>query len=339
MSKRKLTRIQTRRLSEQHAKRINRASRNNPLPDSASLGPERKGLVVAHFGTQVNVEDSETSQIERCHLRANLPPIVAGDYIIWRSGSTNGVVESMLPRTTSLMRPDNFGKLKPVAANIDQMLITLAPKPEPFANLIDRYLIAAEVNGIDPIILVNKVDILEGTIREKVLKISAIYSKLGYNVIDISAHTREGLADLEETLVAKTSIFVGQSGVGKSSLVKALCPDLEIKIGSLSNAKEKGRHTTTHSELFRFPKGGACIDSPGIREFGLWHVSEEDVTKGFIEINKAAKKCKFRNCRHKNDPGCAVRAAIKTKEISEQRYKSYLQIIASLSNVAMKNHS
>ncbi len=339
MSKRKLTKLQSRRLQEQHSKRIKRASVGDNSIDDSSLGPERAGLVIAHYGTMVNIEDEETGTVERCHLRANLKSIVAGDKIIWRSGKPIGVVVSVLSRNTELLRPDNFGKLKPVAANVDQMIITIAPKPEPFSNLIDRYLVAAEINRIVPVLVINKSDLLLGEIREKILKLSVIYSKLGYKVLTVSAHTESSLKDLRKQLTDKVSIFVGQSGVGKSSLVKSLIPEQDVKVGSLSDGKDKGRHTTTHSELFRFPSGGAFIDSPGIREFGLWHVDKEQVTRGFIEIGEAALHCQFRNCRHKNDPGCAVQAAVKEKKISAQRFKSYSQIIASLSDVDIKKQN
>ena len=338
MAKRKLSKNQTRRLKDKESASIRRAKAKSEFEDEA-LGPEREGLVIAHYGTQADIQDAQGKNIIRCHLRATIQSIVAGDEVIWRQGKDLGVVVSIQPRTTALHRPDSYGNLKAVAANVDQMIITIAPKPEPFTNLIDRYLVAAEVHGITPIIIINKSDLLVEFKRDAILRMSALYEKLGYRVIQVSAHQADTLAELEQTLIDKNSIFVGQSGVGKSSLVKALIPEKDIKVGDLSHSEAKGRHTTTHSQLFHFPKGGAFIDSPGIREFGLWHIEKEDVIEGFPELKEAASECKFRNCSHNKEPGCAIKAALKNALISEERFKNYQQIINTLSEVEIKKNT
>ena len=336
MAKRKLSKLQHRRRQKQESKSIHRALNNIELDDD-SLGPEKEGLVIAHFGTEVEVKDRLTQQHHRCHIRAKVSSLVAGDNVVWREGPKQGVIESCLPRNTLLSRPDAYGNLKPVASNVDQILITIAVKPEPFSNLIDRYLVAAETHQITPILVINKTDLLEEFKRDKILKLSALYERLGYRVLHVSANSNKGVDELQETLKDKISIFVGQSGVGKSSLVKALIPDLDIKIGSLSHTIDKGKHTTTHSQLFEFPLGGAFIDSPGVREFGLWHVEKDKVIDGFPELKEAASQCKFRNCSHNKEPHCGIKQALKANTISAERFHNYQHILASLDEVEIKN--
>ena len=143
------------------------------------------------------------------------------------------------------------------------------------------------------------------------------------------------MAQLQQWLSTGTAIFVGQSGVGKSSVIQYLLPDEEIKVGKLSEQVKKGRHTTTHARLYHFPTGGDCIDSPGIREFGLWHLTEDDVTAGFRELTPCMGQCRFRNCRHQQEPGCALQNAVTSGAISKERFQSYQLIVASLNDVTV----
>lgn len=312
---------------------------NAPEIDDSELGPELGGIVVSHFGTQVEVEKTDhPGETIRCHLRANLPPIATGDRIVWRLGRDMGVVVSVKPRNNTLVRPDSYGKLRIVAANIDLLVITIAPEPEPHNNLIDRYLAVAENLDIAPVILLNKLDMLNPEKHSYISTISASYQSLSYRVLKVSAHTGEGLDALSDHLRDKTSIFVGQSGVGKSSIIKTLLADkdLNIKIGQLSDQLQKGRHTTTFSQLYHFAEGGNCIDSPGIREFGLWHLSKEEVLSGFVELRDVAGTCRFRDCSHEMEPGCAIQAALESGGISKERFESYRRIISTLDTVTMK---
>ncbi|MEH6584867.1 MAG: small ribosomal subunit biogenesis GTPase RsgA, partial [Halioglobus sp.] len=278
MSKRKLTRKQAWRIEKIQAERAKRAAKRGASADEAlsagELGAEREGLVVAHFGTQVAVE-SAPGESQRCHMRANLEGLVTGDKVIWCEGEPTGVVVAQLPRDSVLSRPDSQGNIKPVAANIDQVIIVLAPLPQPHANLIDRYLVAAETVGIEPVILLNKTDLLDDveSRREEIDKLLAIYPTLNYRVLRASCKTADGLSELFTALEGRTSVFVGQSGVGKSSLVNELLPDIDLRVGALSESTQKGVHTTTTAQLFHMPTGGTLIDSPGIREFGLWHMT------------------------------------------------------------------
>lgn len=337
MSKRRLSQTQARRIKQKQRADADKVNKASVDIDEDSLGPEQKGRVVAHFGTQVDIE-SDHNCLVRCFLRANLGSIVTGDNIIWRASKTedNGVVVSCEPRQSLLSRPDSFGKLKPVAANVSQIFITVAPQPEVHTNLIDRYLVIAEINDISPVIIINKADLIDQDNKHTFSSIVQLYSSLGYKVLTISAHDKNDLVQLKDLLLDKTSIFVGQSGVGKSSIIQRLVPEKDILVGALSEANAKGRHTTTHSQLFHFAQGGECIDSPGIREFGLWHLHTDDVINGFIELRDVAQNCKFRDCIHEVEPGCAIRRALEEKTITQQRFDSYKRIIATLNDVEMK---
>ena len=275
--------------------------------------------------------ESEPGTSQRCHLRANLEGLVTGDRVVWCEGDPVGVVVAQLDRDNVLSRPDPYGKLKPVAANIDQILLVIAPYPEPHANLIDRYLVAAELVEIEPVILLNKTDLLadDPALQQQMDELLAIYPTLGYRVLYTFIKDR-GLEELHNALRERTSVFVGQSGVGKSSLVNVLLPDADLRVGALSESTQKGTHTTTTAQLFHLDGGGSLIDSPGIREFGLWHMTKEQVEQGFRELQPLLGTCKFRDCQHQQEPGCAVLGAVEAGDISARRMDSFRRIVASL---------
>ena len=307
MAKRRITHQQRRRIEDQRQQRKDRA--NDAVAAAQgdeALGPEQTGLVIEHFGRQLNVEASD-GQIVRCHLRANLDQLIAGDRVIWQRGSETGVIVAAQERRSVLTRPDSNGQPRPVAANIDQALIVIAPEPQAFANLIDRYLIAAEAHDIRALLVHNKSDIDTHPELDVMLE---RYKAIGYPVLRVSNKTGEGLAKLKAALRDQISIFVGQSGVGKSSLVNSLLPEANTAVGALSEATVKGRHTTTTAKLFHFPDGGDLIDSPGIREFGVQNLSRDEVDRGFCEFLPYMDRCRFRDCRHQSEPGCALLAAL-----------------------------
>jgi len=334
MSKRKLSRQQAWRIEKIQEERAQRAARRDSEAQRAltggELGPEREGLIVAHYGTQVAVE-SEPGESQRCHLRANLEGLVTGDRVVWCEGDPVGVVVAQLDRHSVLSRPDPYGKLKPIAANIDQIILVIAPFPEPHANLVDRYLVAAETVDIEPVILLNKTDLLEGEpdLQRQMDDLLAIYPTLGYRVLHTSIK-HSGLEELHGALRERISVFVGQSGVGKSSLVNVLLPEADLRVGALSENTQKGTHTTTTAQLFHLACGGSLIDSPGIREFGLWHMSRGQVEHGFREFRPLLGTCKFRDCQHQQEPGCAILGAVESGEISARRMDSYRRIVTSL---------
>ncbi|WP_136681412.1 small ribosomal subunit biogenesis GTPase RsgA [Neptunomonas sp. XY-337] len=337
MAKRKLTRRQAWRIEKIQEERTKRASRKDAQLDQqlegGDLGPEQEGLIISHFGKQVDVEvlaGGSTGEIVRCHMRTNLGQLVTGDRVVWRAGVDHGVVVAKLPRASELIRPTNHGDLKPVAANIDQIIITFSVEPMPFANLIDRYLVAAEISGITPVLLLNKTDLIDADNREYIEGLIERYESIGYQVITVSTVQKDGLSQLLAALDNKISVFVGQSGVGKSSLINELLPGVDIKVGALSEQTRKGRHTTTTARLFHFPNGGDLIDSPGIREFALWHIEPERLLEGFIEFRPFIGHCKFRDCKHEQEPGCAILKAIEEGHVSPSRMDSYQRILGSL---------
>lgn len=337
MSKRKLSRRQAWRIQKIQDERSQRANKRADFIDQqlseGELGDEQQGLVIAHYGSQIDVEclqGKDAGMIKRCHLRANIDQLVTGDKVIWRAGNPTGVVVASIPRESELCRPDIHGQLRPVAANIDTIVIVIALLPDPHPNLIDRYLVAAEAISITPIILLNKVDMLDEVTRPYIDELLSIYPKIGYELLEASTKNDDGLSQLKNRLQGHTSVFVGQSGVGKSSLINALLPGVDIKVGELSKVHDTGMHTTTTAKLFHFPDGGDLVDSPGIREFGLWHMEREEVLDGFIEFRPFLNNCKFRDCKHQCEPGCKILAALEDEEISPQRMASFESIANSL---------
>ncbi len=338
MSKRKLNRRQRWRVEKIQQERTARAQKRerdiSRQLNAGELSSEQLGLVIAHYGQQLDIEALEgedQGKVHRCFARANIDSLVTGDRVIWRAGANlTGVIEARLERRTSLTRPDNFGQLKPIAANIDHIIMVFAAEPEPHQNLLDRYLVAAETVGIPPILLLNKTDLINDQNRAHVEGLVALYQTLGYPVIRASTATQHGLDELLEVLAGRTSVLVGQSGVGKSSLVKMLLPDEEIRIQELSEHTRKGTHTTTTARLFHMPTGGDLIDSPGVREFGLWHIDVHQLEQGFIEFGPHLGYCKFRDCRHLEEPGCALKAAVEDGKIDPRRLDSYFLIRQTL---------
>ncbi|PKF70290.1 ribosome biogenesis GTPase RsgA [Pseudomonas fluvialis] len=338
MAKRQLSRRQSWRIEkiqeERSARAAKRESRALEELQGGDLGEEQNGLVIAHFGVLIEVEaldGEQAGQVFRCNRRSNLPALVTGDRVVWRPGNQqNGVIVALLPRHSELCRPDMRGQLKPVAANIDQIVIVFAPLPHPHANLIDRYLIAAEHAGIRPLLLLNKADLLDEHNSAHIDRLLATYRQLDYPLLEVSAQDGAGMDELRQRLDDRVSVFVGQSGVGKSSLVNGLLPGIDTRVGALSEQTGKGTHTTTTARLFHFPNGGELVDSPGIREFGLGHVSRQTIEEGFIEFRPLLGHCRFRDCKHDREPGCALLAALADGRIQEQRMHSYRHIIASL---------
>lgn len=339
MTKKKhLNNRQTDRIAVNQQKRLDRlekkAAKVEQQLEHTQLSAPEAGVVISRFGQHADVED-HNGAIERCNIRRTINSLVCGDKVVWRrslqpQGGISGVIEAVQERSSVLSRPDFYDGLKPVAANIDLLIIVSAVLPALSLNIIDRYLVAAEAMQIKPLLLLNKIDLLSTEERAVVDKQLEIYRKIGYEILLLSAKTGEGMAQLDEYLKSGTSIFVGQSGVGKSSLVNNLLPELQVVTREVSDGSGLGQHTTTVARLYHLPDGGELIDSPGIREFALWHLPPDEVLWGFKEFRPWLGRCKFRDCKHLNDPGCALHHAIEIEEISAERFDNYHKILLSM---------
>lgn len=273
-----------------------------------------------------------TGDVLRCSTRKNLPRTVCGDRVRWeQTGPREGVITAVEERRTVLARPDSQGRSRPVAANIDQIIVVIACKPSFEHGMLDRYLIAAELIGASPLIVVNKSDLLDSDSHAKLNARLSVYIAIGYALVFTSNRNADGLTALHRHLNGHTSILVGQSGVGKSSLVQSLLPDIDIRTGSLSRVTGLGRHTTTVAMLYHVPGGGDLIDSPGVRDFTLDRVEPGQIEKGFREFAPYLGRCRFHNCRHLSEPGCVVQSAVRDGAISKLRYENYRTTVEAMS--------
>lgn len=338
MAKQKLSKGQVRRVQANQQRKLRKE--NRPEPEDSLFGEAQEGQVISRFGQHADIEAADGS-VQRCNLRRTIKSLVTGDRVVWRAalqnneeGRVNGIVEAVHERESVLTRPDFYDGIKPIAANINQIVIVSAILPELSLNIIDRYLVACETLGVEPLIVLNKIDLLNDESRDQVNDLMNIYRNIGYRVLEVSGYTNEGIDALTAALAGRISIFAGQSGVGKSSLLNTLLPEnADILVNKVSDVSGLGQHTTTASRLYHFPHGGDVIDSPGVREFGLWHLTPEQVTQGYTEFRDYLGGCKFRDCKHGDDPGCALREAVENGEISAERFENYHRILESMAQV------
>ena len=337
MAKRRLTQrqrariqaIQQRRLQTAEARQKRKADQLMNALDGD--GHARHGLVIANHGPSQLVED-EHGEVRRCVPRQNLGvTLVSGDRALWLpAGDGEGVITALQARKTTLSRLHTGGENRPLAANVDRMLVVAAPKPALDEALIDRYLVAAERLGIEPVLIINKADLLNASTRPNLEKRTQVYQRLGYRVLYLSAKSGENIAAFHRLLPGHTTILNGQSGVGKSSLVRTLLPDRDIRIRAISAITGLGAHTTSTTTLYHVPTGGDLIDSPGVRNFELGELEPADVEHGYREFRDLPDACKFKDCRHQSEPGCAWRASLDRGEIDPGRYERMVKMRAEV---------
>lgn len=331
MAQRRLTGKQRQRIAKSQDERRRRLSKR--VADallSATDSDTRHGRVISRHGQHLLVQDEE-GRDHHCLFRQNLGEIVCGDRVLWQAASDDqGVVVSLLPRTSVLSRPDYSGRDKPLAANITQLVVVLAPKPAPTGYLTDQYLVAAELIGVKTLITLNKADLLDADEWETFQQRFGYYQDIGYPLTGVSARQQHSLESLMERLSNETSILVGQSGVGKSSLINALIPHQEETVGGLSEASGLGRHTTSVATLHFLHNGGEIIDSPGVRSFRLGKITREQLETGFREFAPYLRKCQFSNCSHRSEPGCTLIEAMSSGAIHPDRLKNFLHMAEQL---------
>ncbi len=293
------------------------------------------GTVIARHGALIRVQVDNRPLLVTA--RRNLtweggapesPKIVVGDRVSIDRSDSDGVVVSVRKRSSSLARKA-VGSPRPqvLAANVDQALLVFATKnPEPKSGLLDRFLVACHLADINPVIVFNKIDEGPGKVSRWVEN----YSRMGYTVLQVSARSAWGLGQVKRLLPDRTTLFCGPSGAGKSSLLNAVYPGFKLRVGGLSEATGKGRHTTTRAELMPLPFGGFVVDTPGLKEFGIWDISPEALQGAFVEIADSLGDCKFSNCSHVHEPQCGIRDAVEGGLIDRGRYRSYCQLLEEI---------
>ena len=286
-------------------------------------------IVISNFGNEILIRD-ETGNDHRAVTRSQIPALVTGDHVVWtQTANETAVIEELKPRHGVLSRAIKNNPEKIIVSNVDIALIVCAPKPAYKTGLIDRYLVACELAGITAMIVFNKSDLLTVEEYDAVINELSMYERIGYEIFYISTKEHSNIAQLRNSLNNVTAVLVGQSGVGKSSLIRELIPGAEPQIGDVSDATNKGRHTTTNSALYDINPTTHIIDSPGIREFGLRSLPADELAYGFREFKAVLGQCKFRDCTHHKEPGCAVAMAVKDGRISQKRWESFRTIADS----------
>jgi len=298
-----------------------------------------KGIVTKSTGSWYTVCDKNGGRVD-CRLKGKFRikgikstnPVTVGDYVKFEfeEGKNTGVINEIFDRKNYIIRKSvNLSKQTHIiASNIDiAFLIVTIDNPPTFPGFIDRFLATAEAYSIPTVILFNKIDLYSVDLMAKKEELEAIYKSIGYTCIDISATEKMNIDEVKTLMTGKTTMFSGHSGVGKSTLINAIEPLLNLKTAEISKVHKQGLHTTTFAEMFELSFGGFIIDTPGIKGFGVVDFKKEEITDYFPEFFKLKKYCKFNNCLHINEPKCAVKEGLENGIVSFSRYKSYLQMI------------
>ena len=302
-----------------------------------------KGLVYKSTGSWYILRDEQnrswnarTKGVMKLDEITSTNPVAVGDWVdfeIESEASGTALINEILPRHNYINRqsPRHKHQHHIVAANLDQsVLVATLREPRTSQGFIDRFLVASEMYHVKPVVVFNKSDLYRAKEQQLYEQLRDMYSQLGYIVLIVSAEKKEGLGQLMQVLQGKTTLLSGHSGVGKSSILNELFPGMNRKTQDVSGWSGKGQHTTTFAEMFDLPQGGRIIDTPGMREFGIVDISKQELSHYFPEMKNRIQLCQFNNCLHSNEPGCAIKDAVNTGDIHEDRYVSYRTILDSI---------
>ncbi len=294
------------------------------------------GVVICSHGAECIVERPDHVLLG-CQQKRSVGRPVCGDHVSIRVESGGRWVRQIHERHNEFARGDRRGRSQVIAANVDQALICIAPEPAPTRDLVNRYLVACHAVSATPVIVINKQDLIDDA-DDQWHDITQFYGELGIRTLLTSSGSGSGIEQLINTLQGRISIFVGQSGVGKTSLINRVIPDLELQTAAISDTTGKGRHTTTTTTLYRLDQAGSSedegiIDSPGVWEYGLWNMPAGQIAAGFTEFGDFAGQCRFNNCTHMHEPGCAIKQAVTDDRISTHRHESYQRIVNAMSKM------
>ena len=297
-----------------------------------------KGVVLKSTGSWYQVRDLENRELFDCRIKGKFRvagikstnPLAVGDFVefeLEEKDERQGIIQAIEDRKNYIVRKSvNLSKrVHIIASNMDQaLLVTTLAQPMTSTGFMDRFLATAEAYSIPTVIVFNKIDVYG---EEELMELEyreAVYSAIGYKVLKTSATEGQGLEELKDILEGKTTLLSGHSGVGKSTLVNAIEPELDLRTGEVSNSHRKGQHTTTFAEMYPLTIGGDIIDTPGIKGFGMVNMEKEEISHFFPELFALSKECRFHNCLHVNEPQCALKEALEANKIAPTRYESYL---------------